>query len=320
VKAAPDRRLLALPWLALLCFPLIEVGAHALTLAGVASEADWRAAAQLVRQQALPTDLIVSAPSWTDPTLRLVLGDRIDLAMAGRSDTAAYGRLWSLSVRGARPPEAPAGAPELSRDFGPVRVERWTLGAPTVVHDLVEHVFDAKVELVQRGEPRPCTLAPRKPGRRGGLGFGAVPPARRFQCPDRRGFVWVAPIVMEDLELQPRRCVFQHPAGREPVRVTLPDVPLGERLVVHAGVYYEHERMRDGAPITLEVSIGGKPAGQMVHRDGEGWRRMEIDTRALGQRRAPVRFEVTTDNASKRIFCWAASTRSGSRVSGEAGR
>ena len=67
--------------------------------------ADWQAAASFVRAQWKARDLISVAPAWADPLLRRALGDRIDLAMAGRSDSAGYERLWAISIRGAQPPE-----------------------------------------------------------------------------------------------------------------------------------------------------------------------------------------------------------------------
>ncbi|MGD8859721.1 MAG: hypothetical protein PVI30_06905 [Myxococcales bacterium] len=299
-----------LAFVAVALFALVEVAAHAATLAAVAPVSDWRAAADFVRGRLGPADAIVAAPGWADPVLRQVLGDRIDAAMAGRSDLAAYERLWVLSIRGAAAPEAPDGAPELVRNFGGVRVQRWALGPSPVVVDLTEHVFEAEVELERGGTTRPCDLSERRPGRRGGLGFGVVPPARRFQCPDRRGNVWVAPVVMEDLSLKPRRCVYQHPARRGPVRVRFPELPLGDRIVVYAGIYYEHERMRQGAPVTLDVAIDGAPAGRMVHVDGDGWKRMTVDTGAFGER-GEIAFEVTSPDPDKRIFCWHASVRRG---------
>ena len=62
-----------------------------------------------VKPRLRPRDLVSVAPDWADPLLREVLGTDIDLAMAGRSDTSFYERLWSLSIRGARPAEAPRG-------------------------------------------------------------------------------------------------------------------------------------------------------------------------------------------------------------------
>jgi len=82
-----------LSWLVLFGFALVEVAAHAATRARVATFADWAAAAAHVRAEFRTGDVVIAAPVWTDSVLCNVLGDAIDLRMAGRSDTAAYERM-----------------------------------------------------------------------------------------------------------------------------------------------------------------------------------------------------------------------------------
>ena len=43
-------------------------------------------------------------------------------------------------------------------------------------------------------------------------------------------WLFVAPVVMEDLSLAPRYCLWQHAQGDEPVTLTFDDVPLGDEL------------------------------------------------------------------------------------------
>jgi hypothetical protein len=300
------RRAFVLPWLALLCFAVLELSAHAWTRAEVPVQAEYEAAAAFVRAHMQARDLIVAAPGWIDPIVRQVLGDRIDLAMAGRSDSAAYERLWALSIRGARPAEAHAAAPELEQRFGRVRVLRYALGPSPVLYDFAEHVPQAEVSAIDRGQAQPCAWRAFPPPRGGGLGLGVLPPVQRFAC-DGRQASFVAPVVMEDLENTPRRCVMQPPLGSEPLRVSFRDVPLGRRIVLYAGLYYEHERMREGTEVQLRVSIDGREVGHMRHADGDGWKRMDIAT-APG--RGTVAVEVTTREPNRRMFCWAATTRS----------
>jgi hypothetical protein len=303
------KRLLALvPWIALLVFAVLEVSAHAWTRARVPAPSDWRAAAAFVRGQYRARDLIVAAPAWSDPLLRSALGDRIDLAMAGRSDLAGYERLWALSIRGALPDEAPARPPALERAFGRVRVLRWDLGPSRVLHDFVQALPTAEVTWISRkGEGR-CDYRKRSAPRGGGLGNGVLPPRQRFGCDAGVRAGWTGQVVMEDLDLQPRYCVYHPPAGDERIRIAFRDVPLGQRLQLYAGLYYEHERMRQGGPIELHVSIDGRPAGVLTHRDGDGWKPLAIAT-AGG--RGEVAFEVRAREPRRRHFCWAASTRAG---------
>src|SRR6185436_19097884 len=126
----------AAPLCALLALALIEVAAHARARSQVASLSEWRDAAALVRAQLGPRDAISAAPDYADPLLREVLGDAIDLPMAGRSDDAGYERLWVLSLGDADANEARGKRLELTRSFGHVSVRRYALGKSRVVFDL----------------------------------------------------------------------------------------------------------------------------------------------------------------------------------------
>jgi hypothetical protein len=302
-----------------LAVPALELIAHALIVTHVPTDGDYRAAADFIRSQVTPRDLITAAPGYIDPLLRLNLGDRISLAMAGRSDDSAYERIWVVSARGAIPNDAPKGKPELEREFGRLRVLRWKLGKSPVLMDFVQNLPAAEVSMSRNGVDHRC---PRRTGgvaRGGGLGRPVLMPiAERFECDARQPWLFVGSIVMEDLSNTPRFCVWQHPQGNEPIRVSFDDVPLGDELVFYGGVYYEHERMREGGPIEVDVSIDGQRRGGMTHRDGEGWRREVIQTGASEGQRGQVRIDVRAANTDKRSFCWAASTRrKPAAVSGE---
>ncbi len=297
----------ALALLGLLALPVLEVGSHVVARAAVPADADWREAAAFVRAQLAARDLITSAPSWTDPLLRSVLGERIDLAMAGRSDTAPFERIWSLSIRGARPKDAPAQDPAFEQRFGGVTVQRWDLGRSNVVLDLTEQIASRALSMDVSHGSAACTWQKLRPARGGGLGYGVLPPVERAQC-GGGGAPWVAPVVLEDLSLAPRRCIFQPPGVGAPMRVVLRDVALRERLVFYGGLYYEHERMRQGTPISITLRAGEREIGRMVHRDGEGWKRLDL---ATTEGRADLAIEVSSTTQRQRGFCWSATVRSG---------
>ena len=288
----------------------LELIAHALIVTHVPADGDYEAAAKLVRSQLLPRDLITAAPAYIDPLLRLHLGDRIPLAMAGRSDDAGYERMWVVSIRGALPPDAPRGTPEFERQFGRVRVLRYKLGKSRVLMDFVQNLPAAEVSLARNGVDHRC---PRRTGgvpRGGGLGRPVLMPIpERFECDPGRPWLFAGSIVMEDLSNTPRYCVWQHPQGEEPVSVRFADVPLGDELVFYGGVYYEHERMREGGPIQVDLSINGRRRGGMTHRDGDGWQRIVVPSGTPQEQRGEVRIDVRAKNPDKRSFCWAASTR-----------
>ena len=305
-------------WLLIVLLAGVETVGHFVIRARVADESDWEAAASFVRAEDRDGDLIAAAPSWSDPVLREHLGDRISLAEAGRSDLAPFERIWVLSIRGHDHPAAPRTDPAVDRSFGGVRVRRWDLGESPVLYEFAEHVREAEVELVQNGVEVPCRWVPHGRASGGGLGAGAMTPAERHVCDPARPWLWVGETVTEDLDLTPRHCVWQHPAGQEPVRATFRDVPLGDRLIFYGGIYYEHERMREHGPIAVRVLVNGMEVGRMTHRDGDGWKKIEVDPRAaLGEdgARGDVSVEVTAPDPHLRTFCWSATTREGPRRS-----
>jgi hypothetical protein len=118
----------------------------------------------------------------------------------------------------------------------------------------------------------------------------------------------VGAVVMEDLDLQPRYCVYQAPLPGERLRVTFRGVPLGGRLQLYAGLYYEHERMREGGAIELRVDVNGERLGKLVHHDGDGWKPLSLAT-TPGP--SDISFEVVAKDGRQRHFCWSASAREG---------
>ena len=295
-------------WVLIAGLAVFELVAHPLIRAAIPGDESWEAASAFVRARYEPTDRIVAAPSWVDPIVRSHLGDLLSLHMAAPGDLAGIERVWEVGIRDATTRDDP---PALEEYFDGVRVRMWPLSTDDVVYDFVENVEHAHVELVIADGSRACPWKEARPAR-GGLGHGPMTPRERFVCDPRRPWLWVGATVLQDLELQPRRCVWQHPAGPDPIRVTFPDAPLGEHLVIHGGIDYNSERRRAHGPVTLRVWINGRLAGELIHHDGDGWSGVDIDTSAFDLKRADVRFETTAKDPSARLFCWSASTQRGS--------
>lgn len=294
----------------LFAVPLGELSAHALIRTQVPAVSDYRAAAEFIRGELQPRDLISSAPGFIDPIVRWQLGDKIPLAMAGRHDSAGYERLWVVSIRGERPSEAPETAPELRRAFGRVEVLRYALPKERVLFDFVAAWPSAEASIVRDGAAKPCPLRTGGTARGGGLGKGVLMPvSKRFECDARSPWLFISDVVLEDLDHRPRHCIWQHPQGAEPVQLSYRAVPLGAALVFYAGIYYEHERMRQGGPIEATIAIDGQVLGQFKHEDGDGFRALRIDTSALGKTSADVTVSVRAQDPKARSFCWAATTR-----------
>ncbi|MGD8608110.1 MAG: hypothetical protein PVH21_12515 [Myxococcales bacterium] len=292
-------------WVVVAAVATFELAAGLWIRTTVPAESSWKAASELVRARFRSADRIVAAPGWIDPIVRFHLGDLLTLHSAAPSDLAGFERIWELSIRGASTRDAP---PDFEARFGRVQARMWRISSDAVGYDFVEHVDQAQVEWVYDHEPRACPWR-ETPGGRGGLGRGPMAPKRRFVCDPERPWLWVGATVLADRTLTPRRCVWQHPAGPDPVRVTFFEVPLSDRLVVHGGIDYEHERWERGSPVTLQIWISDRLAGELVHRDGDGWSELEIDTSDFASDRATVRFETTTQDPAARVFCWSASTR-----------
>jgi hypothetical protein len=290
----------------LFALPLGELTAHALVRASVPALADYRAAADFIRSQLQPGDLITGAPSFIDPIVRWQLGDAMPLAMAGRNDDAGYARKWLVSIRG----DVPAAQPELRRSFGKVEVLRYALPKQPVLFDFVASWERAEATIVRDGAEKPCPLKNNGSARGGGLGRGVLMPVtKRFECDARVPWLFVSDVVLEGLENEPHHCLWQHPQGDEPVQLTFRAVPLGAALVFHAGIYYEHERMRKGGPVQATISVDGQVLGTFEHKDGDGFRALTLDTSQLGKASGDVTVAVRAHEPEARSFCWAATTR-----------
>lgn len=292
-------------WVSVAGLAAFELIAHPLIITHTPSDESWREAASFVRASLTPTDRIVSAPSWTDPFVRRELGDVMSLRAAAPPDDAGFDRIWELGIRGAT---TRTDTPTLERMIGPIRVRMWEVEAPAIVFDFVEHIAGAEVELVKSDVSVACPWTRGRPDP-GGLERGPMKPVQRFECDSRRPWAWVGATILADLDLRPRRCIWQHPSGDGPVRTTFRDVPLADTLVVRAGVDYQVERRRKHAPVILRVFIDDVLAGELVHRDGDGWTGFEIDTTQTRGASAAVRFETTASDPTARLFCYAASTQ-----------
>ncbi|HXJ21693.1 MAG TPA: hypothetical protein VMT03_15825 [Polyangia bacterium] len=109
------------------------------------TDADWDAAAAEVRRGFRPGDLIVAAPAWADPILRVHLGDLIPPEVAARMDDDRFPRVWEVSQRGGRSPEGRRGEVRSDRSVGHLRVRLIERPAPTVTYDFVASWREARV-------------------------------------------------------------------------------------------------------------------------------------------------------------------------------
>lgn len=155
----------ALPALLLAVLAIWELVATVRAGSDVPGDDDWAAAAASVRAAHQPGDLIVFAPRWVDPVGRLHLGDLIPLEMAGRQDADRYGRIWELSIRGARAGETAGLEPAAVEHHGGVTVRRFERTPAEVITDLLA-TQRSRVRLVEVDfQPRRCVTASPGPGK-----------------------------------------------------------------------------------------------------------------------------------------------------------
>lgn len=183
MPSARTRFLGLLPAALLVAIAIWEIVATRRAASSVPDDAAWARAAALVRKQHQPGDLIVFAPDWVDPVGRMHLGDLIPITMAARMDAARYGRIWELSIRGARSPDTRGLAAIETREVGGVTVRRFERAPAKILADVRERLATAKaelasprVELVEVGyAPHRCILFVPPAGKPARLTFAQLP-------------------------------------------------------------------------------------------------------------------------------------------------
>ena len=257
--------------------------------ARVAPLDDWQAAAAEVRAGFHAGDLIVFAPYWADQRGRSVLGDLVPVAMAGRADADRYPRIWELSIRGARAPETAAAHLVRATRHGKVRVALYDKPAVTVLWDGTAHADEARVTE--------------------SLGAAAESPCYRestasFRCAgthvERRTL---------EIDYQPRRGLLTPVDGARTTHVAWDAVPLGASLVVYAGIHDYYARKNADGLVDLRVSVDGRTLLQARVGNADGWRRFDVDTRALAGAAHALRVDVWAANPAWRTFGFHVETR-----------
>ena len=302
-----------------LLFPavaVVELLAQGVIQARVPTEAHWRAAHDHIARSRRDGDLVASAPLWTDPLARMYFRDLIALRDAARPDATRYPRAWVATLRGAEHPDFNGWREQSAKSFGRVTVRLLLNPSPArVLYDFTEHLRppDAQPVRIDGETRRECAFQSGLFVAGGGLGGGMLPGPERFSC-SNEGWNYVGVTVVEDMTHRGRRCIWSHPVQGATMVTTFRNVPIGARIHGHHALAYEAERGDDlgndlGGPVVLRVRVGDQVVGADTHRDGEGWKLYEFDTTAFQGSARDVSFEVTSERAGMRHYCFEGDTR-----------
>ena len=293
---------------------LAELVAHLWFASRPPTFEEWSTVVDTVRKTKQDGDLVVVAPAWADPAARSVLGDDLmPLRDVARPDDSRYAHAVEVSILGDHAPEL-AGWREESRStagkFGNFLVRRLANPAPAnVLYDFVDHARPPFADVRGTQPPVTCTWNPHAALSQSGPFGHPVFPSERFECPGG-AFFNVGVTVIGDEELRPRRCLWSHPFAHGEIVTRFHDVPLGQVVRGHGGIYWIVEREKRGAPVTLTVRVDGDTVGSFVHKDGDGWASFEMPLGAhAGAPKAEVEIAVSSPNFHDRHFCWEADTR-----------
>jgi len=254
-------------------------------------DADWEAAAREIRAAFTPGDLIVAAPAWADPIMRLHLGDLVPLAVAARFDDARFGRVWEIGQRGAHAPEAARGGVALERRFGALTLRRIDRAPAVIAYDFLARWTDARVSRTQAGRPE----------------LACPWNAERFQCPDiSNNFVRLQTV---EVDTQVHRGLLAPPVSNATVVIDYPAVPLGRELVVATGLHDVWMRKAAQGTVGLRVFVAGALAATVVATNDSGWQLTHVGTSVYAGRVVDVRFEITSPAPYQRLFVLAAEAR-----------
>ncbi len=299
-------------WLAVPVAGLVELGAHWAFARRAPTVASWEAARNPLLELRRGSELIVVAPHWAEPMARHAFGDALmPLRDVARPDESATPRAVEVAILGQGAPELAGWRLVEERKAGSFRFRVLDNPSPQkVLFDFVDHVgADRASAFVRTGETRsPCPWDPAARVSNGGLGGNPTFPVQRFDCAGGEYFFVGVTVIDDDHEYRPRRCIWAHPPEAGSTLVRFERVPLGRVIRGYGMLPWLIHRDGTGSPVRMEVRVGGRSIGRFVHEDAEGWKQFELPTGAAGQV-TDVEFEVSSERAQNRHFCFQADTR-----------
>lgn len=232
-------------------------------------------------------DIVYAAPPTMAAVVARVLDFPVRAGYPGQSSGADLDTpraRWVVRAADAAGPfqRLQGAAEEVQEGPDDVVVRRQASGsAGSTLRVLSRTLEAARVSLDRGGRETPCSAA--------GAGF-------RCGSDD---WAFVAPYVGR-VDGSPSVCVWAHPYRNAELAITLPDTPLGERIV---GRYALLDTSGDRASVRLTVSLDDRELAQYEVAKSDGWHPFKLSTAAAG-RRGTLRFGVRTEDNRWRKLCF----------------
>jgi hypothetical protein len=284
-----------------------ETAAHFVFKNQAPSARDWQALKSQLAPLYRSGDLVAVAPGWGEPLARQALGDAMmPLSMVARADDADYPRALQISFLGHKREEL-SRWPQVRREkLGPFSVS--ILNNPSwqaARYQFIDHIAasSVSVSVSRNGSDEPCPYSESAPMSAGNLGGDPTSPRVRFSCPGG-GLHWVGVTIIDDEQYRPRRCIWAPPSSLGPVTLRFRQVPLGKKLVGHAGAPWLMVRDGVGPPISLSLASNRGILGSVAAKDTDGWIRFEWDTRNLENTSSDLQLSIIGTAHIEQRFCF----------------
>lgn len=263
------------------------------------TEQDYLAVQHQLVGNAHPGDGMATLPFWAERIKLFAHGLPVVALphLADEEDAERYGRLWVVAQpdlpRSDAADELGALDRRLARVQGPTRFGPLSLSlyepragrAPS--YDFLAHLADGQVS-VGGDDPVACEAS----------GGG-------FQCP-RGGWNYVRP-EWHEFDFLPRRCLWAHPVGPEPLRLAWSQVPLHGGLRGGFGLVGQAAEIANAAPVDVAVLVDGGEVARLSLMPGDpGWHGFDLGLPGLAAGAHDVEFDVSAVNPAMRHFCFDA--------------
>ncbi len=262
------------------------------------TEENYLAVQHELVSQVHPGDGVALLPFWADRGKLFLHGlPLIALPdLANEADIERFPRLWVLAQ-----PDLPRSQAsrmlarldqKLTRRDPPKRFGSLSLSlyepkeGRAGSYDFLARLADAQVD-VGGDNPQPCDAIS------GG-----------FRCP-RGQWNYVAP-EWHEFDFLPRRCLWAHPVGAEPLEIHYSQVPLRGGVRGAFALIGGAAEIQRAAPVDLSIDVDGELSTLELSPGDPGWHPFELGLPGLAAGTHDVTFRVTASDAGNRHFCFDA--------------